>query len=239
MLAQQTLRVVSRRVTPLLLRLPPNKINPCILSTPLPLPFRSSFSVCFSTTTAASTNANTNTTSTTTPSSSSPYTNIITEKRGKVGLITLNRPKQLNSLCDELMRELLTALRQFQEDTEVGAMIITGSTKAFAAGADIKEMEKNTFASCYKTEMLAHWADIKSIKKPIIAAVNGYALGGGCELAMMCDIIIAGDGAVFGQPEIKLGTIPGNYYPSPLKCSIPFIVCNSYIYTKVEEDHSV
>lgn len=136
-------------------------------------------------------------------------TNILIEKRGKVGLITLNKPKQLNCLSDSIMADILSAARQFQADTEVGAIVITGSAKAFAAGADIKEMAPMTTIECYKKNMLAQWADLRTIRKPIIAAVNGFALGGGCELAMMCDIIIAGETAVFGQPEIKLGTIPG------------------------------
>jgi len=126
-----------------------------------------------------------------------------------VGLITLNRPKALNALCSPLMAELSTVLKDFQDDDDVGAVVITGSTKAFAAGADIVEMSTKTFAECYSTNFLSDWCDVASFRKPVIAAVNGFALGGGCELAMMCDIIYAGDTAVFGQPEIKLGTIPG------------------------------
>jgi enoyl-CoA hydratase/carnithine racemase len=137
------------------------------------------------------------------------YQSILVDKKGKVGVITLNRPKQLNALSDELVFEVLAALKTFQEDKEVGAIVITGDGKAFAAGADIREMQNMTFVECYKKDMLAHWTDVTKIKKPIIAAVNGFALGGGCELAMMCDIIIAGENAVFGQPEVKLGTIPG------------------------------
>ncbi|EGG23165.1 enoyl-CoA hydratase [Cavenderia fasciculata] len=139
----------------------------------------------------------------------SNYQNILTEKRGRVAIITLNRPKALNALSDGLIGEINIAMKQFQDDKDIGSIIITGSEKAFAAGADIKEMEKKTFADAYNGDMLAQWHDLTTIRKPIIAAVNGYALGGGCELAMMCDIIIAGDKAVFGQPEIKLGTIPG------------------------------
>lgn len=108
-----------------------------------------------------------------------------------------------------LQAELSTVLKDFQDDDDVGAVVITGSTKAFAAGADIVEMSTKTFAECYSTNFLSDWCDVASFRKPIIAAVNGFALGGGCELAMMCDIIYAGDTAVFGQPEIKLGTIPG------------------------------
>jgi len=107
------------------------------------------------------------------------------------------------------MFEVNSALKTLQDDKEIGAIVITGEGKSFAAGADIREMEKMTFVDCYKKDMLAHWADITKIRKPIIAAVNGFALGGGCELAMLCDIIIAAENAVFGQPEVKLGTIPG------------------------------
>ncbi|ORX57021.1 ClpP/crotonase [Hesseltinella vesiculosa] len=137
------------------------------------------------------------------------YSHILTETRGKVGLITLNRPKALNALCNDLFTEVNDALRKYDNDSNIGAVVITGSQKAFAAGADIKEMKDNSFIETYKTDFLGHWAEMTSIKKPILAAVNGYALGGGCELAMMCDIIYAGEKAVFGQPEIKLGVIPG------------------------------
>ncbi|KAG2172658.1 hypothetical protein INT43_000005 [Umbelopsis isabellina] len=137
------------------------------------------------------------------------YKNIISEKKGKVGLITLNRPKALNALSSALFHEVNDALFKFDADEGVGAIVITGSEKAFAAGADIKEMKDNVAIECYKNNFLGHWTDITKVKKPIIAAVNGFALGGGCELAMMCDIIYAGEKAVFGQPEIKLGTIPG------------------------------
>lgn len=127
-----------------------------------------------------------------------------------MGLVRLNRPKQLNALSDALVKDITNALLWFQEDKDVGAMVITGSDKAFAAGADIREMEKKTYHECFKTNMLAQWQDIATkVRKPVIAAVNGFALGGGCELAMMCDIIIAGETAMFGQPEIRLGTIPG------------------------------
>ncbi|RCH77666.1 putative enoyl-CoA hydratase, mitochondrial, partial [Rhizopus stolonifer] len=130
------------------------------------------------------------------------YAHILTETRGKVGLITLNRPKALNALCADLFTEVNDALRSYDNNENIGAVVITGSTKAFAAGADIKEMKDHTFVNTYKTNFLGHWAEMTEIKKPIIAAVNGYALGGGCELAMMCDIIYAGEKAVFGQPEI-------------------------------------
>ncbi|CAO3623400.1 unnamed protein product [Mucor hiemalis] len=137
------------------------------------------------------------------------YTHILAETRGKVGLITLNRPKALNALCSDLFTEVNEALKGYDNNDNIGAVVITGSNKAFAAGADIKEMKDNAFVETYKTNFLGHWAEMTEIKKPIIAAVNGYALGGGCELAMMCDIIYAGEKAVFGQPEIKLGVIPG------------------------------
>lgn len=141
--------------------------------------------------------------------SSQQFNNILVEKRGKVGLVTLNRPKALNALNNELMSELSTALRDLENDTSVGAIVLTGSEKAFAAGADIKEMKDNTYADCVKSNFLNNWNTVAELKKPIIAAVNGYALGGGCEVAMMTDIIYAGDKAKFGQPEIAIGTIPG------------------------------
>ena len=128
----------------------------------------------------------------------------------KVGIITLNRPKQLNALNDQLMNELGEALKAFDADEKIGCMIITGSEKAFAAGADIGAMAKYSFADAYKGDYITrNWETIRSIRKPVIAAVSGFALGGGCELAMMCDFIIAADNAKFGQPEIKLGVIPG------------------------------
>jgi enoyl-CoA hydratase len=129
---------------------------------------------------------------------------------GKVGVITLNRPKQLNALNDQLMTELGTALKAFDADASIGCMILTGSEKAFAAGADIGAMASYTFADVYKGDYITrNWEQIRAIRKPVIAAVSGFALGGGCELAMMCDFIIAADNARFGQPEIKLGVIPG------------------------------
>jgi len=142
----------------------------------------------------------------------SPYEYILVEKRGEkqnVGFIQLNRPKALNALCDGLMLEVGRALDAFEADGDIGAIVLTGSERAFAAGADIKEMQNRTFTECYGTNFLAHWNRVSVSKKPVIAAVNGFALGGGCELAMMCDIIYAGEKAMFGQPEILLGTIPG------------------------------
>jgi enoyl-CoA hydratase len=128
----------------------------------------------------------------------------------KVGVITLNRPKQLNALNTELMIELGTALKAFDADPLIGCMILTGNEKAFAAGADIGAMATFTYADVYKTEYITRdWETLRSIRKPVIAAVAGFALGGGCEVAMMCDFIIAADNARFGQPEIKLGIIPG------------------------------
>ncbi|CAK9301481.1 unnamed protein product [Gordionus sp. m RMFG-2023] len=140
------------------------------------------------------------------------YHDIIYEKKGpnsNIALITLNRPKALNSLCDSLIVELMDACKSIDKDPNIGAIVLTGSTKAFAAGADIKEMNQKSFTDCTKERFIERWDIITDIRKPIIAAVNGFALGGGCELAMMCDIIYAGENAKFGQPEIKLGTTPG------------------------------
>jgi len=138
------------------------------------------------------------------------YENILVETRGRVGLITLNRPKALNALNDALMDELGAALTAFDADDAIGCMVITGSEKAFAAGADIGMMAKYTFADVFKGDYITrNWETVRRIRKPVIAAVSGFALGGGCELAMMCDFIIAADNAKFGQPEIKLGVIPG------------------------------
>jgi enoyl-CoA hydratase len=129
---------------------------------------------------------------------------------GKVGVVTLNRPKQLNALNNQLMDELGAALKAFDADEAIGCMIVTGTEKAFAAGADIGAMASYTFADVYKGDYITrNWETIRTIRKPVIAAVSGFALGGGCELAMMCDFIIAADNAKFGQPEIKLGIIPG------------------------------
>jgi enoyl-CoA hydratase len=138
------------------------------------------------------------------------YETILVEQRGKVGLVTLNRPKQLNALNDQLMNELGVALSKFDTDDSVGCMVITGSEKAFAAGADIGAMASWSYMDVYKSDYITrNWETIRRIRKPVIAAVTGFALGGGCELAMMCDFIIAGENARFGQPEIKLGIIPG------------------------------
>lgn len=137
---------------------------------------------------------------------------VLTEKIGEkknVGLITLNRPKALNALCDGLMADLGDAVNEFENDSTIGALIITGGGKAFAAGADIKEMQGLSFAQVFSGGFLSHWLRVSQCRKPVLAAVNGYALGGGCELAMMCDIIYASEAAKFGQPEILLGTIPG------------------------------
>jgi enoyl-CoA hydratase len=135
---------------------------------------------------------------------------LIVEQRGRVGLITLNRPKQLNALCDALVEEMRVALDTFEADEGVGAIVITGSDKAFAAGADITAMKDFSYMDAYKGDYITrNWERVKTCRKPVIAAVAGYALGGGCELAMMCDFIIAADSAQFGQPEIKLGTLPG------------------------------
>lgn len=133
---------------------------------------------------------------------------VVGEKKN-VGIIFLNRPKALNALNKGLMSELGQALSEFDKDPAVGAIIITGNEKAFAAGADIKEMQGNTYSDCILGNFLADWTKVAETRKPTIAAVNGYALGGGCELAMMCDIIYAGEKARFGQPEINIGTIPG------------------------------
>jgi enoyl-CoA hydratase len=130
---------------------------------------------------------------------------------GKVGVITLNRPKQLNALNDQLMDELGAALKAFDADDAIGCIIVTGSEKAFAAGADIGVMKTYGFSDVYKGEYISrNWETIRTVRKPVIAAVAGFALGGGCEVAMMCDFIIAADNAKFGQPEIKLGIIPGS-----------------------------
>src|SRR5690606_10296444 len=132
------------------------------------------------------------------------------EVRGRVALITLDRPKALNALSNELIDQLAELLRQYDADENIGAMVLTGSEKAFAAGADIAAMQDWTYMDVYKKDYLGgNWESLKRIRKPIIAAVSGYALGGGCELAMLCDFIIAAENAKFGQPEIKLGVIPG------------------------------
>ena len=138
------------------------------------------------------------------------FENIIVETRGSVGIITLNRPKALNALCDTLMDELAIAVQNFEADRNINVLVITGSEKAFAAGADIKEMANKTYAEVYTQDFITkNWERVAKCRKPVIAAVAGFALGGGCELAMMCDFIIAADNAKFGQPEITIGTLPG------------------------------
>ncbi|MGB3502068.1 MAG: enoyl-CoA hydratase [Mesorhizobium sp.] len=137
------------------------------------------------------------------------YETILVETRGRVGLITLNRPKALNALNVTVMQDVVTALEGFDADAAIGCIVITGSEKAFAAGADIREMQPKTYAEMYMADFFAGWDALTRTRKPIIAAVAGYALGGGCELAMMCDFIIAADNAKFGQPEITLGVMPG------------------------------
>ncbi len=138
------------------------------------------------------------------------YECIIVETRGAVGLITLNRPDALNALNSQLMDELGAALDGFEADDAIGAMVLTGSDKSFAAGADIKEMQSKSFIDVYMQDFItANWERVSTCRKPVVAAVAGYALGGGCELAMMCDFILAADNAKFGQPEINLGVLPG------------------------------
>jgi enoyl-CoA hydratase len=138
------------------------------------------------------------------------YENILVERRDAVALITLNRPKALNALSPDLMRELSSAVDVLEADAKIGCLVVTGSEKAFAAGADIKEMKTKSYMDVYMSDFItAEWERISRCRKPVIAAVAGYALGGGCELAMMCDFILAADNAKFGQPEINLGIIPG------------------------------
>jgi enoyl-CoA hydratase len=138
------------------------------------------------------------------------YETILVETRGRVGLVTLNRPKALNALSDQLMNELGEALLKVDGDDAIGAIVLTGNEKAFAAGADIGAMSQWSYMDVFKTDYITrNWEEIRRVRKPVIAAVAGFALGGGCELAMMCDILIAADSARFGQPEIKLGIIPG------------------------------
>jgi len=138
------------------------------------------------------------------------YQNIQTETKGRIGIIRLDRPKALNALCADLVMELGRALDAFERDREIGCMILTGSDKAFAAGADIKEMREKSYQDVFLEDFITvGWEKVSQVRKPIVAAVAGYALGGGCEMAMMCDFIIAADNAKFGQPEIRLGTIPG------------------------------
>jgi enoyl-CoA hydratase len=139
------------------------------------------------------------------------YKTIQVKTEGRVGVITLDRPKALNALCDELTTELCDALAAFEADGDIGCVMLTGSRKAFAAGADIKELQSRDFVGIYMDDPFAKtWESVARFRKPIIAAVSGYALGGGCEIAMMCDFIIASDTAKFGQPEINLGVMPGS-----------------------------
>ncbi|MFC5584942.1 enoyl-CoA hydratase [Nitratireductor kimnyeongensis] len=137
------------------------------------------------------------------------YETILVETRERVGLITLNRPKALNALNSKVLEEVVGALEAFDDNPRIGAIVITGSEKAFAAGADIKEMASKSYVDAYMEDLFAGWEGLTRVRKPIIAAVAGYALGGGCELAMMCDFIIAAENAKFGQPEITLGVMPG------------------------------
>lgn len=137
------------------------------------------------------------------------YTNILVERRGRVGLVTLNRPKALNALNKATLDELVGAVSAMDTDPGIGAVVITGSGKAFAAGADIKEMQSKDYMDMYAADWFRGWEDLTRLRIPVIAAVSGFALGGGCELALMCDFIIAADNAKFGQPEINLGVIPG------------------------------
>ena len=137
------------------------------------------------------------------------YANLIVETHGAVGLIRLNRPQALNALSAALMEDLDAALEGFEADPAIGAIVLTGSEKAFAAGADIKEMQDKTFADAFLGDFISKWERVTRVRKPVVAAVAGFALGGGCEIAMMCDFILAADNAKFGQPEIKLGVIPG------------------------------
>jgi enoyl-CoA hydratase len=137
------------------------------------------------------------------------YATILVETHGRVGLITLNRPEALNALSAQLIAEVSVALDGFETDDSIGAVMITGSAKAFAAGGDIREMAGHSFVSAYLTDVIAPWDRVARFRKPLIAAVAGFALGGGCELAMMCDLILAAETAQFGQPEIQLGILPG------------------------------
>ncbi len=139
----------------------------------------------------------------------SEFETILVDRKGRVGIITLDRPKALNALNSQLMHEVVAAVEEFDADAEIGAILLAGSEKAFAAGADIKEMAPKTFSEVYAEDFFSEWDRLSAARTPIVAAVSGFALGGGCELAMLCDFIIASDTAKFGQPEIKLGVIPG------------------------------
>ncbi|MEW5940029.1 MAG: enoyl-CoA hydratase-related protein, partial [Chloroflexota bacterium] len=137
------------------------------------------------------------------------YTTVLTEIRGRVGIVTLNRPEAMNAFNAAMTRELMDALDEFDKNDAVGAMVVTGSQRAFAAGADIKEMADKTVQQMYDSDFIAQFGRIRTIRKPIVAAVSGWALGGGCEVAMSCDMIVASETAKFGQPEITIGVIPG------------------------------
>ncbi|KUF12959.1 enoyl-CoA hydratase [Streptomyces silvensis] len=139
----------------------------------------------------------------------SPYETVLLERKGRVALLTLNRPKALNALNLQVMKEVVAAAEDLDRDPEVGCVVLTGSAKAFAAGADIKEMCPQGYLDMYLSDWFTAWDRLGRVRTPTVAAVSGYALGGGCELAMLCDILLASDTAVFGQPEIKLGVIPG------------------------------
>jgi enoyl-CoA hydratase len=137
------------------------------------------------------------------------FETVLVERRGRVALVRLNRPKALNALNSQLMDEVTRLLADLDTDAGIGAIVLTGSERAFAAGADIKEMQAKTFADVFTEDLFAPWDSLTRLRTPLIAAVAGYALGGGCELAMLCDVLLAADNAVFGQPEVKLGVIPG------------------------------
>jgi enoyl-CoA hydratase len=137
------------------------------------------------------------------------YSTILLERRDRVGIVTFNRPEALNALNLEMMREVTTACADLDRDRSIGCILLTGSAKAFAAGADIKEMRPHTYQEMYEADWFAGWEALTRVRTPLIAAVAGYALGGGCELAMLCDTIVAADTAKFGQPEVKLGVMPG------------------------------
>jgi enoyl-CoA hydratase len=139
----------------------------------------------------------------------STYETLLLERDGRVAIVTLHRPEALNALSLQVMHELTALLGELDRDPEVGAIVLTGSERAFAAGADIKEMAEQSYTSMYEVDWFAGWEALGRIRTPIVAAVSGYALGGGCELAMMCDVVIASESAKFGQPEIKLGVMPG------------------------------